>query len=386
MEFPNYQGGGILNLMSSLALGLGGPGTGHAPLDLLPRERVARARQVLLLIIDGLGHDYLLSRAPQGPLRQGLAGRISTVAPSTTAAAITSFLTGQPPARHGFTGWFTWLRELGCVTTILPFVTRHGGLPLGETGPGPGELSGAGPLFDPLPVECHAVCPDYIATSLYTRAFAGKARIHAYGNLGEFLNRVAGLLRAPGERRYVYAYWPQLDHLAHEHGIGGTAVAHHFTELDAAFGRLLDALAGTDTLVVASADHGFVDSPPDRQIHLADHPELARCLTLPLCGEPRCTFCYVHPRHKGRFEDYVNTHLDAQTQCFPSHDLLERGLFGPGVPDPRVEERIGDYVLVMRDNYLLKDRLPSEKPYHHLGVHGGLSAAELYVPLILAEV
>ena len=44
---------------------------------------------------------------------------------------------------------------------------------------------------------------------------------------------------------------------------------------------------------------------------------------------------------------------------------------------------MGDYTLLMREHYVIRDRLPGEKTYTQVGVHGGLSAAELNVPLCL---
>jgi hypothetical protein len=44
---------------------------------------------------------------------------------------------------------------------------------------------------------------------------------------------------------------------------------------------------------------------------------------------------------------------------------------------------VGEDVLVMKENYIIKDRLLTEKAFQQCGVHGGLSAQELYVPLIL---
>jgi hypothetical protein len=40
----------------------------------------------------------------------------------------------------------------------------------------------------------------------------------------------------------------------------------------------------------------------------------------------------------------------------------------------------------MKDNYVLKDWLPGESRYQHIGVHGGVSQAEMYVPLITAMI
>ena len=384
MEFPDYRERGIVNLMGSLSLGMGGPGRGYPPLDLLPPERVAKARNLLLLVIDGLGFQFLQERSPDAWLARHLAGRLSSVAPPTTAAAVTCFLTGQAPAQHGFTGWFTWLRELGAVTTVLQFQTRHGGLDLSGVAPGPLALSGSGPLFDLIPRECHVLNPASIAFSPFSRAFAGQAQLHPYASLDEFLERIAGILAPPG-RRYLYAYWPFFDYLAHDQGVGSLAARRHFDLLDAALEDLRHRLTGSDTLMVISADHGFIDSPTDRHSHLAEHPELARCLTLPLCGEPRCLFCYVRPGAAADFEAYVGSQLGERAELFHSRELVERGLFGLEPLDPRLGERVGDYTLVMRDNYLFKDRLPSEKPYHHIGVHGGFSAGEVYVPLILDQ-
>jgi hypothetical protein len=39
----------------------------------------------------------------------------------------------------------------------------------------------------------------------------------------------------------------------------------------------------------------------------------------------------------------------------------------------------------MKDNYTIKDWILGEQRYLAVGVHGGVNAAQRYVPLILAE-
>jgi hypothetical protein len=65
--------------------------------------------------------------------------------------------------------------------------------------------------------------------------------------------------------------------------------------------------------------------------------------------------------------------------------LVLQGWFGLGPANPRLAERVGHYTLVMNDNYTIKDWIPGEQRYLTVGVHGGVSAAEMYVPLIVAE-
>ena len=61
-------------------------------------EDVLMARQVVLLVLDGLGWEQLQNRISDLPtLKQFDGESITTVAPSTTAAALTSITTGVPP-------------------------------------------------------------------------------------------------------------------------------------------------------------------------------------------------------------------------------------------------------------------------------------------------
>ena len=106
---------------------------------------------------------------------------------------------------------------------------------------------------------------------------------------------------------------------------------------------------------------------------------------VPLCGEPRLAFCYVHPGLENAFETYVREHFSDQAALFPSRQLLEEGWFGRGSPHPGLQHRIGHYALVMKDNWMITGRLPGERPLQHIGVHGGVSPEEMYVPLVYAE-
>jgi hypothetical protein len=135
-------------------------------------------------------------------------------------------------------------------------------------------------------------------------------------------------------------------------------------------------------MVIITADHGFIDSPPARRILLKDHPPLADSLTRPLCGESRAAFCYVKPQKRAQFTRYLKDHFAALGIAYPREQLLEEGWFGLGRPHPCLRDRIGDFALIMQENYTIKDWLPGEKQYTHIGVHGGLTEAEMLVPLI----
>jgi predicted AlkP superfamily pyrophosphatase or phosphodiesterase len=378
---PDYGGGSLVNLMSSITTALGG-NSPYPPLAMLPPAALAGARHLVLLVVDGLGHDFLCGR--DGALRRHLRGPLTSVFPSTTASAIPTFLTGLAPQQHGLTGWNMYFREIGAVVAPLPFRVRTGRHALREAGVTPAQLFGLVPLFDRLPLPSHVVSPRHIIHSDFNVALSGRAKRHGYETLEEMFALIAGLLRIETPRSYIHAYWPQLDSLAHEFGIRSEPVAQAFAALDGAFARLLDVAHESGSLVIVTADHGFIDTSAEETIDLDDHPGLRETLVLPLCGESRAAFAYVRSGREAQFEDYVRGRLADRVHLIRSDEVLRRGWLGPGAPHPALKDRLGDFVLLPRGRTILRDWLQGEERHTHIGVHGGLSAAEMIVPLVIA--
>jgi hypothetical protein len=383
VPLPDYQGGSIVNLMASIALARGSEAALYSPLEPLSPSRLLTSKNIVLIVIDGLGYECLTSAGKSTGLYSHLQGRISSVFPSTTATAITTFLTGIAPQQHGLTGWHMYLRELGTVMAVLPFRPRLGA-PRAE-GFNTARVFDQRPIFDQLKVRSYVVVPSKIIDSVYNAAYSGSACRRAYNSSLQTLFRtVVRVLREHNERKYVYAYYPELDRVAHEYGPASRKTQAHLAEIDLAFTQFLDQIKGSDTTVIMTADHGFIETK--ERIELDNHPLLANALRLPLCGESRVAYCYVYPEKRALFEHYVENHLAGQTTLLSSKELINRGYFGLGPPHPRLQERIGDYTLIMKDGYVIKDWLPGEERYRHIGVHGGMSAAEMYVPLIVVTV
>ena len=64
---PDYSGGSLVNLMASIVAARGGKAS-HPPLRSLRAEMLTQARNLVLLIIDGLGDNYLMRRGAGGEL------------------------------------------------------------------------------------------------------------------------------------------------------------------------------------------------------------------------------------------------------------------------------------------------------------------------------
>lgn len=125
MYFPNYKDGSIVNLMSSIG-GSFRAKLPYTPLpQLLPLE-LAASTNIVLFVIDGLGYEMLLKYAQGSILFDNIRAKLTSVFPSTTAACMTTFLTGVAPQQHAITGWLMYLRELGDTIVLLRGMTRSG--------------------------------------------------------------------------------------------------------------------------------------------------------------------------------------------------------------------------------------------------------------------
>ena len=132
-----------------------------------------------------------------------------------------------------------------------------------------------------------------------------------------------------------------------------------------------------------TADHGFVDIRPESHLDAGSVPGLESMLARPLCGEPRIAYCYVRDDCRAEFAERAVEGLDGAACVVDSASMIEDGWFGPGEPHPRLHERVGDFALVMQGDHAIRDWIPGEKPFRHVGVHGGVSREEMRVPLVV---
>src|SRR3989442_1356031 len=149
------------------------------------------------------------------------------------------------------------------------------------------------------------------------RTCAGAER-RAYESLEGFVDETVAAVQSGPERKFVYAYWPHYDVTSHRHGSESREAAEQFEKFDRAFGSLITRLSGTQSRIVATADHGFIDVAPEESLELP--AELAAMLRFPLCGERRIAYCYVHS--PAQFMDRARQWLGDRADVRPSSELL----------------------------------------------------------------
>ena len=381
---PDYSGGGIVNLMASIIRSRGGKSP-HRSLSGLPPSALRPYKKVVLLLLDGLGakqlHQFILSGKGRNFLALHPWQKITTACPATTAAVVTTLATGSAPAEHAILGWHLHLPDLGMVGTILPFVTRTDTPIAGD------DFNLEKYLAIPAPLATirgrrALISQGHIPTSRTSMAMPWWTERRSFENLDGLLRHLRAFARSPG-RAYAYAYWPHYDTECHVHGPQGRIPALHLAELDAFLARTERALAGTDTLLLVTADHGHMQT--HERIDLSRIPGFYDCLSMLPSGDARMVQCFVRP---ARVQEFLRLTRSAPLRraaaCASQAEVLRSGILGPGRPHPALASRLGDYILFAAPGcaFLYPAAQSGEKAPKY-GNHGGLSADELEVPLFV---
>lgn len=383
MHLPNYKDGSIVNLMSSIKKAFGGRSS-YQQLKNFDTSDISK-KNIVLIIVDGLGYEYLLKYGKESFLYKNLRGKITSVLPSTTASAMTSFMTGVAPGQHALTGWFMYLKELGIVARTLPFESRAGNLKLEEGKIKFEDIYKEKSFFEDLKVSSFYIGNKKYIDSQYTQTVTKGARKLAFSNINEFFKKINSALDKKG-RKFIFAYWAEFDSICHRKGIDSTEAKKHFEMLDKKIAILSKSLKNKNTAIIITADHGLIDTKEkSRFIKLENHPKFIETLSMPLSGEPRFAYCYVKPSKIKQFENYVKTEFKDVCSMHKSSYLIKKNYFGLFESSENLKDRVGDYVLIMKEDYVMKDLVFGEDRNIFIGNHGGTSKEEMFVPLVVID-
>ncbi|MDQ4006545.1 MAG: alkaline phosphatase family protein [Actinomycetota bacterium] len=362
---PAYGTASLCDLVPSATAVLDGTGPADNVLALPP------ARRIVLLLVDGLGQRLLERHAADAPYLSTLSRRELTCGvPSTTATSLTSLGVGLPPGAHGVVGYTSRIPGTDRLLNALRW-----------------DSSVDAEEWQPHPTALAAAARAGIATTVVTKSgFEGTGLTVASQRGAEFAGadsageRLAEAVRAAqATPSLVYVYDADLDATGHREGCRSEAWRHQLATVDA-FAQRLREVIPDDAVLLVTADHGMVDVAEAGRVDVDAEPDLTEGLAL-LGGEARFRHLYcrsgavedVAQRWRARFGDAV--------LVLTRDEAVQAGWFGPLRRE--VEPRIGDLVVACVDDVavLSSHKFPHEASL--VGLHGSLTAEEMYVPLLV---
>lgn len=371
--FPDFQHS-IVNLAATMSAFMGKP-TKHPVLPKLAAQLKPDYKNIVYLVFDGMGSYILEKNLPADSLfRQNQIDSVTSVFPSTTAAATTSLTTALAPAEHG---WFAWSVDFdGEVIELF----RNRNFYTHEF------------LADHNFAKNHLPYKNFFETASDDRAtyscFADNlsSKIHAeheveYRTLGQMFRQLHHLCKQP-DKKFIYCYYPNLDSVMHGYGTTGRKSRHLLKSIQRKTARL--AKRHPDTLFVITADHGQTDIKDF--IYINEDAEIQTCLAHPISLDPRGASFKIKPGKKQAFEKAFQKYADDFT-LFTSQELIAKGVFGEFKLHPDYQKYLGDYIAVGGSTKKMLVFKNGEQ-YHgsgHLyhGIHTGMTAEEMMVPVIV---
>jgi predicted AlkP superfamily pyrophosphatase or phosphodiesterase len=398
---PNYQGLSILNLPSTICQYLGAEPLGAVPLNrgiLVPPS--SAIRRIILVLVDALSLHRLQRWISDGTapvwsrlVDQGHLAAITSITPSTTSAALASLWTGRSPAEHGIVGYELWLKEYGVVANMI----LHSPMSFGNDA---GSLYRAG--FNPekfldLPtlgthlasfgVRSYALQHRTIIHSGLSQMYFKDVSPHGFSTSAELWVNLRHLVESnPKVRQYFWVYSGEIDRYSHYYHPDDERSAAEFgdfsREFEQRFLYKLSPALRRGTLILLTADHGMTATQKSAHYDLRNHPDLTRLLPIQPTGENRLAYLFIRPGQTDQVRRYFEQTWPGEFSLLDPSEAVQKGLFGPGKPHPRLADRLGDLIVAARSAAYL---WWADKENPLVGRHGGLSAEEMIVPLLSAE-
>lgn len=347
------------------------------PLDNILSEK--KYKNIIFLILDGMGEHILNDISKDGYFNKNKIDCVTSVYPSTTTAALTTYYTGKPPYETGWIAWSQYFKEYGRAIDMFSHKESYLQDPLKK------------PKMDVFKTIMHyesvynrieKACPNVKAFEIgpeYAER-RGKRSIIA-DNLDELIFSIKDVITMPGDK-FILAYSDNPDGLLHKYGTDSEEVREFVKGSEEKIKALRDELP-EDTLIVISADHGHKNI--DNAYTLLDYPEILECLIMPPTLESRVLTFWVKDDMRDIFEERFNKQFENEFWLMTREDFLNKYKFlGTGEKHPKIDDFIGNYIALSVAGAMirLETFLAEGKPVKK-STHCGLSKEEMEVPVIV---
>lgn len=403
---PLYDSYCFAGFPDTILNAFGGENPRALPADVLP---VASATKVIFVLVDAFGWRSLLRytellRYPS-LLRlseDAVVSKLTSQFPSTTAAHVTTMATGLPPARSGIYEWNMYLPEAGRIIVPLLFSLPRDDQrdTLLAQGIDPCHLlPHRSNLYHRLRdhgVESTVIQPSSYMESAYNRVLLEGVPFLGYSSYSGGLAALRERVLSDGSPHYYYYYFPDFDSAAHHHGIESPhADEQALTFFLALENELIEPLRRRrpGVLLLVTADHGQVEIDPTTTVYLDQLiPEIEQHISvspsghkLVPAGSSRDFFLHIEHDALSAVHDQLQSALQGVAEVFTTESMIQAGLFGSSPMAEHFLARVGNLAVLPytgRSVYWAgHDGRFKERFYGH---HGGLTRAEMEIPLLAA--
>ena len=347
-------------------------------------DKVLKEKQyknVIFLILDGLGEHILNKISKDGFLKLNQVDCVTSVYPSTTTAALTTYYSGCPPYETAWIAWSQYFKEYGRALDMFSHNESYMREPLKNPLMNVYEkIMKYETIFEKIEmaskdVKAYEIEPEY--------AERRSKRCIKANNIDEIIMNIEDLCTMPN-RKFIFAYSDNPDGLLHKYGVESEEVKIFIKETEKKIKDMCKKL-DNETILIISADHGHKDI--EKAYTLLDYPEIQECLIMPASLESRVITFWVKENMKKAFEERFNNVFKEEFWLMTKEEFLDKYHFlGYGEKHKKIDDFIGNYIALSISGSIirLETFLAEGKPVKK-STHCGLTKDEMEVPLIIIK-
>ena len=338
-------------------------------------------KNVIFLVLDGLGEHILNKDLPNGYLKNNQIDCVTSVYPSTTTAALTTYYSGKPPYETGWIAWSQYFKEYGRAVDMFSHNESYMREPIKN------------PLMDVFKtiVNYESIFEQIEKASKDVKAYElepeyaerrAKRSIRA-NNLDELIMDIQDICN-DSDKKFIFAYSDNPDGLLHKYGVESKEVKEFLIEAESKIQDMCNKMED-DTIVIITADHGHKDI--EKAYTLLDYPEIQECLIMPASLESRVLTFWVKEGMEKIFEERFNKIFKDEFWLMTKDEFLNKYHFlGFGKKHLKIDDFIGNYIAlsvagsIIRLETFLAEGKPVKK-----STHCGLTKEEMEVPIIIIQ-
>jgi len=402
---PSYQDY-CLSSVPSTILRLFGIDNGRPRIPPAALRIEGEAGKLVLFVADGLGYYPAKANFNDRGFFGAAASSealvpITSIFPSTTAAALTTVCTGLTPQEHCLPEWFVYIRELEQVIATLPFSA------VGDSGRDRlvGRMNPRSLFLGPTinwalkraGVDVVSFVRSSLARTVYSRLSHRGSEVVSFITASDLMASLRKRIEEAKRRTFFYVYWESVDTIGHVYAPSSEASGSEVSLLSYVLKKeLIERLsseAAKETALILTADHGQISVDPDQAFYLNPMRQLMRWLErtasgrrIPPWGSARDVYLAVKEEKLDKALLFLRRELGARAVVLRTQDALGMGLFGLNKPKPKFLERIGNLMILPRDDNLIWYKFARGDALDIRGHHGGLAPGEMLIPLVAANI
>ena len=317
-------------------------------------------KKILFFLLDGLG-SYQLEKN-DGILLKNRTKNISTTFPSTTNVALTSFCTASMPREHGILSYFMFDDDFGGVFNALVWNKIEENRAKAE------NYLQTKTIWETLDIhnlKSTVFQPKDLSTSTLSKNIYKGSKITTYESIAqlfEILETNQNYLS-----KFTFVYYPSIDLAGHVYGSKSPEYIEEIKLFEKSFEKSLHKLK--DFTVVLTSDHGMVDIEKRKRIKVDSSNPLIKFF-----GDNRSVF--------------INGDMSLAEKLlgnipgeFIEQDVMH-SLLGIGISHSEYELRSPQFCFLPDEDFAV---IPSHLNDSLTGYHGGITAREMTVPLIIFD-